>query len=257
MSWWNPDTWWRAVDNTYNRVAGDIKVFVKDAIRSATDAIEADIRDVSNLAGAALNGLWGALTNVGNLASSAWNQAQNIVNTDLPNWAGDIRNWAAGEINSVSGWVSNIQGWINQAGSWVSGLISGAIATLTTDVINPITAWIDSAADFVAKMIDDAWQAVYRDVIHPIEADALKAWHVIDHLWQWYDKEARDAVSGVIKAWDWIVWFGEHTFTDLAKLQGDISNTLTYGHVKEWFKVDLEGLHAKVDDEIARIFGKG
>lgn len=256
MSWWDPLTWWKPIDKQWRRVSGDVKNLIRHAVHTAVNAVEADISDLSNWTGGAINGLSNWLSGVANVAGAAWNWAWHIANVDLPNWAGDVRGWVMDVLGPIYGALSWAENWINQAWGEIESLINSAWRGFYRDVISPIEGWINEAAGFVWHIIDDAWQGFYRDVIHPIEAGLSDAWAIIWHLWDWFDHVARDAIEGVIKAWDWIVFFGEHPGAELADLAHIAEHALSPHQVFTAAQRSAQTSGGEIEAIVERVLGE-
>jgi hypothetical protein len=113
---------------------------------------------------------------------------------------GDALNFAVGALQ----WA------INQAAAGLSWLID--------NVINPAYQWVLHAAETVAGWIWDAVDGFYRDVIAPLINDAEFWAHLLASAWDWLVHTVAAVVNAVLAAWGWIIWFGEHTFSDILAL---------------------------------------
>jgi hypothetical protein len=154
-------------------------------------------------------------------------------------------------VGTVWGWVVNaaaiVGSWIWQAvdGFWnvvivpafhaveaaaqwsfdtLLGLVNdvrNAAAWVWDNLLMPMWSWIVHAAETVGGWIWAAIQAFYHDVILPLWNLLVEAARLVAEIWDWIVRVAEFAVRLVIKAADWLIWFGEHTISDLLALLRD------------------------------------
>jgi phage-related protein len=222
MPWWDPVSWWDTIKGTAVRTFDDIKNFIRHAIHTAlhlvTDSLD----------------LWVFLQSLFNAAIQwAVGVAQSVANTAM--------GWIEGAADTVGHWIDDAFHWfwsnviapaihaVDDAWRWGVGVLQGIVSDLqaaldwvTANLIEPMLHWIERAADEIWHMINEAWDTFYRDVIAPIAHLLKDVAAVAVDLWDWFWRIAKDAVEGVVKAWDWIVWFGEHTISDLEQLGADM-----------------------------------
>jgi hypothetical protein len=102
--------------------------------------------------------------------------------------------------------------------------LSAGVQWLVDHLIIPAFDWILHAAETVGRWIEDAVIAFYHDFILPFWNDFLKVWDEIAGVADFVYHEVLAVVRAVEKAWDWIIWFGEHTFDELRHLYDDIEH---------------------------------
>jgi phage-related protein len=222
MSWWDPVSWWDTIKGTAVRTFDDIKSFIRHAVHTAlhlvTDALD----------------FWTFLQGLFNAAIQwAVGVAQSVANTAM--------GWIEGAADTVGHWINDAWNWfwsnviapaigaVDAAWRFGVGVVQDIVSGLqaafdwvNANLIDPMFHWIENAADTVGQWINDAWNWFYQEVIAPIAHLLNDVAAAAQALWDWFWNVAKDAVEGVVRAWDWIVWFGEHTFRDLEHLGADM-----------------------------------
>ena len=166
-------------------------------------------------------------TNAISAAASWW--WTNIV---IPAW-----NWIQAAETTIDGWINNAWNWfwanvvapaiqlVSDALNWGLGVLQYAIDLaaqgldwLVNNIIDPVWQWIQNAASTVAGWVNGWWDWIWANVVGPLIGDAEYWAHLLASAWHWLTTTVVAAVNIVIAAWDWLVWFGEHTFSDLGAL---------------------------------------
>ncbi len=264
MAWWNPESWWKAVDNQYHSVDKAVKRLIHDAIKDVLDVVHSAVHDVERWATDVLNRFGAVITNVGHLAQDAYNIGAHLASTI----GGDIRSeatrlitdavgWVKGAIEEVTRAINEAIRWIDNADNWLVAWIRPWWSSVWDAVLaGPIHA-IDTVADLITHMFSDLWGGVYRDIIHPIETDLATARKDLADLLDWYFHTAKDAIDGVIKAWDWIVYAGEHTIKEVEQLPGEIKLDLSTWDVSTMVEDGLSAVESVISAATAEHYGGG
>lgn len=175
-----------------------------------------------------------------NLIDYVFTTVTNALQAGL-NWASQIAagafDWIINAAVTVGGWIERgvIDFWNDVIVPAIDGLVSaidyvggvlgaaineiwGWLSAFVRDYLDPIWSWIVNAAETVFGWIWQQIDAFYNAYIAPIIHELEQAWDMLVQVWDWLWQIGVDVVNAVIKAFDWIVWFGEHTFDDLRHL---------------------------------------
>lgn len=245
--WWNPVAWWNdffgAVATTWN----DVKAFIHDAIKAAvdllddgvnlfyyvfvvvTDALQAGLNAVTNIATVAWQWVESAATVVGGWIQYATTTLWNDVIWPAIKFVEDGLNFAVGALQYA-----------------IDGVINAA-AALWDNYVSPLWDWVAHSLETVSGWIWSAIDGFYNAFIKPIIATVEQIGHDLYAALDWLFNVAVGVVDAVIKAWDWVVWFGEHTFADIRALLSGTDAQLN----RDWL---LGAAHAGggVADEVAK-----
>lgn len=155
--------------------------------------------------------------------------------------------WWDNVISPAIGLVHDIVNYVSDALSYAIGLVSAGLDWAINNLVVPALNWIENAVNTVGGWISDAVNAFYHDVILPIWGDVQHLLDAANDLWQWAFNFADSLLHGVEKAWDWVVWFGEHTFDDLRALFGDFEQGQGLDAIVNAVKSDYDDTAAMLD----------
>jgi phage-related protein len=156
-----------------------------------------------------VNTVWALYDNAISWADDLWQSAVNIAAAALA----DLRNWAYDAVNNLIAWTDDILKFAEDGIAAVTAGLDAAVSFIENDLIAPLQRWIDDAAKFVAHIIGDALSTFYHIVIAPLVKIADDAWHKINDVYDFIVNELRPGWDVIAKAWDWIVWLSEHSFS--------------------------------------------
>ncbi len=211
--------WWNGATNWVGQGWQDIKNLVHSVVHAAVSIVAGALDLIDYAFTVTIN----ALT-----SSVSW-WFDNIV-TPLWGWFLGAAQWATHLIDDAWNWfyaaiiapalqlLDDAINWGIGALQWAINEAAAGLQWLVDNIISPAWHWIESAAQTVGGWIWDAIDAFYQAFIAPIVADVQQAWHLLDQLWNWAWNTAANVVAVVEQAWDWIVWFAEHSFQDLLAL---------------------------------------
>jgi len=157
-----------------------------------------------------------------------------------------VWNWMLSEAERVGSWITTGVDWLwsnivvpalaflQTAIDYVGSALSFAIQAVVNNLANiwdnyivPVFDWVAHAAETVAGWIYNAVQAFYHDVILPVFAFLDQLGHDFYSLLGYVLNDVVAIVNAVVKAWDWIIWFGEHGFAEIIGLLSGTDHSLT------------------------------
>lgn len=216
-----------------------------DEFNAAFDLIDYVFTVVTNGLVASLNIAWNVLNGV-------WSWIENAFSTVYGWITSAVTWWWENIILPAIGLIRDGLNYAVEALQFAINLAQSALDWVINNLIIPLFQWVESAAVTVAHWIWDALDTFYRDVIAPILHDIETIFADVVSLANFVWHTVLDVVNAVIKAWDWVVWFGEHTFSDILHLLEGTDSGLT----RDWLlgaAHDPHGWHGRIVDDLARI----
>lgn len=219
---WNPLHWARNVWDDIWHVGSSVVNAIVDAVSSAIDLLANAANDainwvhdtLSDAIMSALDGiqrLWHAIDDVLN---KAWHFADNVWHS-LDDF---IRRVAA----DVWGGISNA---LHQAIDFAGNVLQSALHAIEHAVgwvWNEAQHLVERAWHDLQNWTQNAIDLVIRDIIGPILRFADQIWHDIYPMFKWFTQAIVDIIEICIKAAEWLIWFGEHTFEFFYHLGSDL-----------------------------------
>lgn len=215
---WNPLSWIQSAGNIASSAISDVENWAKNAIKLAVDALSDAVSLVTDGIEALDTALVAGFQSITSLAENTYNWAAQIAYVDLP----DAVN---GLFNTALGWVDDAEGLAEQLYNAAIGYATDVVDDVTNaldyalnNYLYPAWNWIGNAENWVGALLDSWWDAIWANTFGPIWS-AMQWLAGLGADWfDWLTNVATDAINAVIKAWEWIVWFGEHTIDDLVNL---------------------------------------
>lgn len=221
--------------------------WVADEFNAAFDLIDYVFTVITNGLTASLGMAW-------NILNGVWSWIVNAATT-VYGWATNVVNWWWDNIILPAvGVVHDILNYVTEALSYAINLVQEALDWAINNLVVPALNWIVHAAETVGGWIWAAIDGFYRDVIAPIINDVESIFRELGQVADFVWHGLLDIYHAIIKAWQWIVWFGEHTFDDIKALLFGTEHALT----RDWLlgaAHDPNGWGGKLADDLARILG--
>jgi hypothetical protein len=107
-----------------------------------------------------------------------------------------------------------------EAANVESGVVNVAndVGRLAAGPVAAVEHFVEGAGDWFADEFDSAWHIAYNDAIGPALHSVEVGVDAVAPIILYGAEDIVHTVEMVIKAAEWIVWFGEHTFEDLLGL---------------------------------------
>lgn len=253
-AWWNPASWWNTVAHLGDNVAHDIESWVKDfvnlcfsiydeAAQLALDLIDGLINLVGYVAGVAYSWAGDALGDITNIVDNWIPSIVNSIWSTVWGWVVDAANAAASALDDVYGWAVA-----------AFDAVDGVINSIWDNYLLPALDWISHAADWFGDQFAGWWNEFWAVAIAPVldTLSDLGGW--IEVAGNFLYGDVTTAVHAVEAAWDWIVWFGEHTFDELDQLFTEGMPDITEAWILSVFN-DLSEGDSKIESVLEQVFG--
>lgn len=142
-------------------------------------------------------------------------------------WIGQSSSWLAhnigGALKGVESTITNtvesvVAATIRDVENWTKDLVGGvesSLQDLERDVVDPVVKWVEGAESWFATEFSKAEQLVERDVIDPISQSVGSLVHDVSSVSNWIENDAMAAIKLITEAGDWLIWFAEHSITDI------------------------------------------
>lgn len=235
-SWWNPISWVSGVGDIASNVVSDIKRWAIHAIDSAIKVYDSALSPIINDLDTGLSWVSAGLHVAEQAAGRLLGRVNQLITKDLP----DLGRWAISQAVAVASSlisdVSSALDYVSKALSFAISSVTNGLADLAANVVAPVVSWVEHAGHWALTLISGWWNDVWSSTVGP--AIAAVRW-LADNVPGWIDwltSEAYPWIKAVIKAGEWIVWLGEHTFVDLAKLTGELIDGMGPDRFDQWVK---------------------
>lgn len=254
--WWNPVTWFNDAKSAAIGSFDEVKKWVLKIVHSAALGLEHNF-----------NTIIGSLTNV-------ITEASNAVATLALETVGQISGGIASLFNHVSAITKTIEDYalglvhaaeaaanygIQQVKNLAETGLAAVQATinyLNNTVIGPIVNWVANADSWFLNHVSQWWDTIYHDVILPVAHTAETAASDALNAVTWIGETGIYIADLVLKAADWLIWFGEHAFSDLLSLPGVIENLFTWSNISDWIKQYEGDLASLAGSEVDKLTGQ-
>jgi phage-related protein len=252
--WWNPVSWLSDLGTLAADSAQEIRNWVTIAVDEAFSLFDAAASITIGFIDDILSDIVGTIAVIGGMATTLVEQVAGIISSAIPN----AINWVVG---TVEGWARDAIGIVSLAVDGVISFFNGLINDVENEAkyvfdtyIAPAIQWIEGAADWVGAIIETAWNAFWAVAIAPVINVIDTISDQIDSLWNYLFGEARSVIDVVEQAWDWIVWFSEHTFDDIDQIIMSGESSIGASWVKS-VAAGLDSQAAGVESMLERILG--
>lgn len=277
MAWYDPVSWFNSAKHDALKTIDDVKDWVLKRVKQLADELWSDLSDLKSWADQGLKDGRQALNDLGNdfatgidtLGSTARQLVADAVHT-AEHYADDVRHdlsiavhgaerLADKGISDLKTWTSDL---VKDAGKAATTLYhdaeryaDAAVSTFDRDVVKPLenalSVGIKDAESFASKAVSD----FYKDVVKPIAGDVAKVASEAEGAVKWIVDTGSTVAEMVIKASDWIVWLGEHTFDELKADASDLDQELTIANAEQWAKDNLGSWASEAEQIFIKIKG--
>lgn len=244
--WWNPVSWWNDFFGTVATTWDDVKNFIHNVVKSAVDLLADGVDFFYYVFTVITNALKATVDHLSAAADVLWS-------------------FMVSEAERVGGWITNAVDWlwsnivvpalavlqsavdyVGSALGFAIDLVKNSLDDIWRNYIAPAFDWVEHAAETVGGWIGDAVSAFYNDVIKPVFDFVGQIGHDLYAALGYIYNDVVAVVNAVVKAWGWVIWFGEHSFEEILALLGGADHALT----RDWLLGAAE--HGSgVADEVA------
>lgn len=251
---WNPLSWGNSIGHIASNAVRDIENWARNAINLGLTIYDDSVTAVFDGIDWAIASAENVLSIVGNYAVEALDwvlAAPGIVG----GWIDSAENWLWA--NVVSPAINDVMGWANDVYNWAVDAyndLAAAASWVTNNIIDPILRWVENAENWVQQHLAAFWDSIWAAYIGPIWSMIIWLWDNVPQWVDWLINTAYDVVLLCIKAGEWIIWFGEHTFDELEADGNSLANMFTPGWIASAAAGDTDAM-AGIEADFVRMFG--